>query len=308
MTDLTISILNTNNCELLEACLDSIYSYTNTISYEVYVVDNASEDGSVEMVRSRFPQVMLICNKEREGFSANNNKVLKHAKGRYVILLNEDMFLVNNALEKMVNFMDSQPQVGACGCKLLNPDGSLQRSCWIGFPSPRTILIDLLYLSVWLPNLQWVRQFEAALSNSLEPIEVDHVLGACMMVRGEAMNRVGIIDESFYIFLEETDWCYRIKQDGWKIFWLPDGEIIHYGQQSVSKDAQRFIPMLYKNYCRFLRKHSTSRKKLLKLKAAIGIGLSFRSILWAYRAVRKQPNAGNMVRGYFLTLLKLPSY
>jgi len=260
MVDLTISIVNHKHRDLLGPLLDSIRALTHRASYETYVVDNASDDGSVAMIKTLYPWVHLICNDRPQGFASNNNQVLCQGQGRYLILLNDDMLLHNNALDRMVTFMDAHPHVGAVGCKLLNKDGTLQRSCWRGFPSPRTLLVDLFYLSRWLPKLSWVRDFEATLQDTAHPVEVDYLLGACLMVRREVLDQVGLLDESFFMFLEETDWCYRIKENGWRIFWTPEGEIVHYGQQSVSRDPARFIPMLYRNYCRFARKHGSGRR------------------------------------------------
>lgn len=308
MIDLTISIVNHKNRALLEPLLDSILAQTRGITYEIYVVDNASQDGSVEMVREQFPQVNLICNTSPEGFAANNNKVLRQARGRYCILLNDDMLLVNNALAHMVSVMDANPSAGAIGCKLLNEDGSLQRSCWRGFPSPRTLLIDLFYLSKVFPRAAWVRDFEATLHDSDCPIEVDYLLGACLLIRQEVVRQVGLLDESFFMFLEETDWCYRIKEAGWQILWAPQGEIIHYGQQSVSKNPERFVPLLYRNYGKFSRKHNNKRPNLMALKGVIAIGVLFRAIIWASRYAYGVPNSAAMARGYLKVFRLLPSY
>lgn len=308
MIDLTVSIINTNNRSLLEPWLVSIFSHTQGISYEVYVVDNASTDGSAEMVGDKFPRVHLLRNEHREGASSNHNKVLRRGRGRYLILLNEDMLLVNNALERMVAFMDAHPDAGAVGCKLLNPDGSLQRSCWVGFPSPRTLFIDTFYLFRLFPRSAWVQRSEATLRNSQDALQVDHILGAGMMVRREVMEGVGLIDESFFIMLEETDWCYRIKEDGWKIYWIPDGQIIHYGQQTVSKDPQRYLPMLYRNYCKFCRKHGRTKGEIFSLRGIIALGACLRWAVWAYRSARGHPNGRAMMRGYLQTLYEMPSF
>lgn len=308
MLDLTISIVNHNNRALLGALLESIVVWTRSISYEIFVVDNASPDRSVEMLSARFPQVHLLCNEEPRGYAANSNEVLSRGQGRYLLLLNDDMLLRNDALGRMVAFMDANHTAGAVGCKLLNKDGTLQRSCWRGFPSPKTLLIDLFYLSKWLPRFSWVRDFEATLRDTSGPIEVDTLLGACLMVRHEALDRVGPLDESFFMFLEETDWCYRLKRNGWSIFWVPDGEIIHYGQQSVSKDPVRFVPMLYRNYCRFCRKHGSQRLEMATLKGIIALGTLFRAALWAYRSLIDVPHSRMMLQGYLTAFLGVPAY
>lgn len=308
MIDLTVCIVNHKHRDLLEPLLSSIHALTRHVSYEVFVVDNASGDGSIEMVKARFPWVYLICNERPQGFAANSNQVLRQGRGRYFALLNDDMLLRNDAFDRMVAFMDAKPEVGAVGCKLLNGDGTLQRSCWRGFPSPRTLMIDLFYLSKWLPQLPWVRDFEGILQNASEPLQVDYVLGACLVVRRQVVDQVGLLDESFFMFLEETDWCYRIKEKGWRIYWMPDGEIIHYGQQSVSKDPQRFIPMLYRNYCRFSRKHGSRGAQMAALKVVLATGLIVRGALWAYRSLKGKTNGRCMLEGYLQALRGLPSF
>jgi GT2 family glycosyltransferase len=308
MIDLTVSIVNHKHRDLLGPLLSSIRALTQRASYETYVVDNASGDGSADMVQIQFPWVHLISNEQPQGFAANNNQVLRQGQGRYLILLNDDMLLHNDALDRLVAFMDAYPDVGAAGCKLLNKDGTLQRSCWRGFPSPRTLLIDLFYLSKWAPWLPGVRDFEVTLQDiSGGPVDVDYLLGACLMVRREALEQVGPLDESFFMFLEETDWCYRIRQKGWRIVWMPDGEIIHYGQQSVGENPERFVPMLYSNYYRFCQKHGTSRPELLALKGVILAGASLRTALWTYRSFRGHSDGRAMVSGYLRTLRAMPA-
>lgn len=308
MVDLTISIVNHRHSDLLEPLLKSIRKHTRSVTYETYVVDNVPGDGSATLIMASLPWVKWICNDRPLGFAANHNQVMRQGKGRYVILLNDDMLLQNDALDRLVAFMDAHPQVGAAGCKLLNRDGTLQRSCWRGYPSARTLLIDLFYLSSWLPNLSAVRGFEATVQGSVRPVEVDYLLGACIIVRHEVVSEVGLLDESFFMFLEETDWCYRIRQRGWQIYWTPDGEIIHYGQQSVSRDPVRFVPMLYRNYCRFCRKHRAGGRDLVVIKAVIGLGMTPRIVLWAYRWLRGRPNSKQMLRGYLTALWAVPGY
>jgi len=307
MLDLTISIVNHGHRELVDALLASILAHTHTISYEVFVVNNLVGDGSADMLASRFPWVKVLNNPQPLGFAANNNQVLRLGGGRYTVLLNDDMVLVNDALNHMVAFMDANASAGAVGCKLLNPDGTLQRSCWRGFPSAKTLSVDLFYLSKWLPWLSLVQDFEATFQ-STEPVDVDYVLGACLLVRREVILQVGMLDESFGMFLEETDWCYRIRGTGWRICWTPDGEIIHYGQQSVSRDPVRYMPMLYQNYCKFGRKHGRHRLSIISLKVTIALGALFRALVWSRRLVAGIPDSRAMVRGYIAAFLATPTF
>ena len=304
--DLTISIINHNHCDMVVPLLDSIIVHTHSISYEVFVINNVPDDGCSNKLASRFPQINMLDNDQPLGFAANNNQVLRLARGRYTILLNDDMLLINDALDRMVAYMDGNVSVGAIGCQLLNRDGTLQRSSWRGFPSFRTLFVDLFYLSKWFPRLSLVRRFEATFQSS-NPVDVDYLLGACIMVRSKVIEQVGLLDERFFMFLEETDWCFRIKQHGWQIFWVPDAKIVHYGQQSVSRDPERFVPMLYGNYCRFGRKHGYGRWEILALKTTLFLGLLFRSGLWAIRQLKHVPNSSAMMWGYLRAVCSLPS-
>jgi len=298
MLDLVISIVNHGNWPLLEPLLASIFNQTEEITYEIYVVDNLPGEGSAAAVHKKFPEVHLISNDRPKGFAHNHNQVMAQISARYTILLNDDMLLIGNPLLTMVKFMDTHPTVGLAGCQLLNADFSIQRSAWLGFPSAGALLNDLFYLAKWLPKATVARQTEISLSGTLTPQPVDHLLGACMMVRRETLAQVGGLDESFGMFLEETDWCYRIKQAGWHIYWVPTCQMIHYGQQSVSRDPQRFVPMLYRNYVRFCKKHDVGGLDLLCLKLVLMAGTLFRSGLWGVRGFLGRPNARGMFLGY----------
>ena len=298
MLDLVVSIVNHRNRSLLEPLLASIVAGTRSVRYEIYVVDNASEDGSAEMVSAQFPTVHLVRNPRPQGYAANHNHVLRLAKARYFALLNDDMLVCPGALDGMVAFMDTCPSAGLVGCKLLNVDGTLQRSCWNGYPSARTLLIDLFYLSRIVPGARWVQSFETSLQAVNCAIAVDYVLGACMIVRGDAVDQVGYMDEAYGMFLEETDWCYRMAQAGWQVCWEPRQQMIHYGQRSVGRDPRLNTPLLYRNYCRFSRKHGRSLSQLTVIKAVIIAGALFRAMMWACRSLAKRSGAKDMVLAY----------
>lgn len=304
--DLTISVVNHNHWDLVAALLDSIQAYTHKVSYEVFVVNNVVDYDNAEALATRFPGVIVLNNPQPLGFAANNNQVLLRGRGRYTILLNDDMLLRNDALDRMFVFMENNRSVGAVGCKLLNQDGTVQRSCWRGFPSAKTLLVDLFYLSRWLPHLSFVKDFEVTFQ-ATEAAEVDYVLGACLLVRREVIEQVGMLDESFGMFLEETDWCFRIRAATWRICWVPDGEILHYGQQSVSRDPSRYVPMLYQNYCTFGRKHGYHWRTIVLLKVIIALGMLFRALVWSFRVVTGAPNSRAMVRGYLAAFFAAPT-
>ncbi|HIQ01631.1 MAG TPA: glycosyltransferase family 2 protein [Anaerolineales bacterium] len=249
--DLTVSIINTNNRDLLRECLRSLFESTRSISLEVYVVDNACTDGSAEMVEREFPQVHLIRNPYRLRFCANHNQVLRQGTGRYLLILNEDTVIPPGAFDKLVAFMDAHPEAGAAGVTVLNPDGSLQYS-YARFPSLRSALILTLSLNRFLNggHYPFFPQPEDG-----RPREVDWTNGACFLVRREAMEQVGLMDEAFLIYAEETDWCYRIRKAGWKVYYLPEVSICHYQGKATSQARPRRRFRINRSALLFFRKH-----------------------------------------------------
>lgn len=242
--DLSISIIDTNNCEQTLQCLHSIFANTHRVSLEIFVVDNACTDGSAEAIAAEFPQVKLIRNQVRKGFSTNNNLVLSQATGRYLMLLNDDTIVQNGAFDHMVAFMDEHPEAGAVGANLLNPDGTHQLSCDY---TPQALYDALRPFSTWLRPLR---------CNPHHPTEVGNVCGACMLVRRKTAEQVGLLDPDFDpLYSEEEDWCYRIRQAGWKIYHLPQAKVIHYGSQTMNRAPLHKLEKLYEKKTLFFRKH-----------------------------------------------------
>ena len=230
---LTISIATYNRCSLLRACLSSIASAGDSPSLEVLVVDNASSDGTSQMVRSEFPWVHLIQNTQNLGFGRPNNQAFMKAKGSYFLLLNSDTILQPGALEHLVHAMETTPKAGAIGPEMLNPDGTVQPSAFCRFPSLMTSLIvnSLAYLVLdrWFPRWNYPGRFIAPLDHSGKIHEEGHLIGACLMVRSHLYRDLGMLDERFFIFREETDLCKRIREAGWKIYQVPAAKILHHG-------------------------------------------------------------------------------
>jgi len=259
--DLSVIIVNWNTRDRLAECLASIGRQAGGIALETWVVDNGSADGSVELVKGQFPWVRLLANRENRGFARANNQALRLAQGRHLLLLNPDTVVLDGALDAMVHFMDHHPDAGVVGCRLLNPDGTLQTSSY-RFPTLLTILASTYRLKRLLP-LGSLRA--SALGRLLEGRfghlsshdrvrSVDFVTGACMMVRREAMEQVGLMDEGFFLYAEEIDWCRRIKEAGWEVYFIPRAQVMHHiGQSSAqSEDA---LALLYRSRCYYFRKH-----------------------------------------------------
>ena len=247
--DLSIIIVNWNTKTLLLQCLESLSQTREGVEREVFVFDNASTDGSRAAVGERFPEVNFIQNQINLGFAKANNQALKLSKGKYVLLLNPDTQIKKGSIEEMVLFMNAHPEVGVVGGQLLNSDGSKQNSI-ANFPSLATELLNKSLLR-WL----FPKQFPGKERDYLKPIEVDSVIGACMIVRREAIEQVGILDEDYFLFLEETDWCYRMKRDGWKIYNLPQAEIYHFQGQSVEAEKEKAKLEYYRSRYHFFKKN-----------------------------------------------------
>ena len=253
MVDLSVVILSWNVHDLLGQCLRSATMGYRPLATETIVVDNASCDGSAEMVRAEFPHVRLIANTTNRGYAGGNNDGIAAATGRYVMVLNPDTRVLGEALATMVAYADAHPDVGALGPQLLNPDGSVQSSRR-HFPT----LITGLFESTWLQPLAppgVLRHYYVLDRTDDEIQEVDWVTGACLLVRREAIHQVGGLDEGFFMYSEELDWCRRIRQAGWKVVYLPTAQVMHYaGKSSDQVIAQRHI-YFQTSKVRYFRKH-----------------------------------------------------
>ncbi|MGQ9696667.1 MAG: glycosyltransferase family 2 protein [Armatimonadota bacterium] len=257
--DLSVVIVNWNTCVHLRTCLESLGN--QVIGYpqvEVIVVDNASTDGSAQMVRSQFPWVRLIANSENAGYAKGNNQGLVLAEGRFILLLNPDTIVPEGALEKLVSWMDRHPDVGAVGVRLLNPDGSVQPSCR-SFPEPAYLLYESLGLAVLFPHSRRFGAYRMTWFDHNREMDVDQPMGSALAVRREALEDVGLLDEQFPLFFNEVDWCYRARQKGWRIVFTPEVEIVHYGGSSTSQVRLSAIAESHRSLVRFYRKHYRNR-------------------------------------------------
>jgi len=261
--DLSISIVNWNTKDLLRDCLQSVFKSKGGLNYEVFVVDNASVDGSTEMVKRKFPQVRLIENRENLGFSKANNQALRESKGRYFLLLNSDVILLSDTFENMVEFMDNHKEAGVAGCRLLNPDGTPQASHG-DFHSIAKVLIGKLSLGNFTEK--WLGRYMQSHRISQEAREVDWVSGAFLMARREAIDEVGMLDENIFMYFEDDDWCYRMKQGGWRVYFVPQAQAIHLFGKSIQRVRHRISVESVASKYYFYRKHyGKTRLKMLKI-------------------------------------------
>jgi GT2 family glycosyltransferase len=259
MMDLTIVIVSWNVRSLLRRCLQSVSAETRPPaggdwSLEIIVVDNGSSDGSAQMVHAEFSHVHLIANDGNRGFSAANNQGLAVGQGRYLLLLNPDTEVTGDALATMICYMEDHPLVGALGPQLRYPDGSLQSSRR-RFPTVATALLESTVLQDWSVDNRILRRYYMADTpdDAIQP--VDWVVGACLLVRRQAYDQVGGLDEGFFMYSEELDWCRRIKNGGWEVVYLPTATVIHH----EGKSSEQVIPARHIHFqsskVRYFRKH-----------------------------------------------------
>ena len=269
MPDVSVVVVTHNALPWIEPCLESVRGE------EAIVVDNGSTDGTVALVRERFPDAQVV-EQENLGLAAGWNVGLARATGRYVLILNADAWLREGALAALVAFADEQPEAAVVGPRLLNPDGSLQRSVR-GFPTLWRLATEYLFLRKLAPRSQLLNGFYAGGFEHDEVREAEFLMGACLLVRREAVEQVGPLDESFFLFSEETDWCYRFVSAGWKVLFFPGADCVHVGGGS---HGGRMFRENVRGHLRFLAKHrglrTAERARRLLLVALRLRGLAFR--------------------------------
>ena len=285
--DVSIVIVNWNAKDYLRICLKSIADETPNLNVEVFVVDNASADGSAEMVREEFPGVRLIANADNKGFAAANNQGMRQSRGRYVLLLNPDTVILENAIEKSVAFADRTPRAGVVGCRVLETMDRAQRTGF-RFPGPLNTFWTMSGLTSAFPGS---RVFSGHLyagwdRDSERRLEV--VSGMYMLVRRQAIEEVGLMDEAYFVYAEEADWCFRFWKAGWECVFTPEARILHTegGSKSTAKDAVRMYVQKQKSLQIFQRKN-LGRLPWLAAKAVYIATLSVRVVgLSARRLLR----------------------
>jgi GT2 family glycosyltransferase len=251
MADVSAIVVTHNAAEWVQRSLGSLEG----TGAEVIVVDNASTDGTPGLVREKFPEARVI-EQENKGFGAGNNAGMRAASGRYYLLLNPDAWLTEGALEKLVAFADEHPEAAVVGPRLLNPDGSLQRSVR-GYPSPWRIATEYFFLRKLGPRTHALNAFFGEQFDHESTREAEYLFGACMLVRREAVDAVGGFDEDFFLMSEEVDWCYRFREAGWKVLFYPGAEVFHVVGASLNP---RQFHAIVRGHLQFLRKHRGERE------------------------------------------------
>lgn len=307
---LSILIANWNTRDVLRQCLQSLYLTANNLEFETIVVDNASSDGSPAMLRQEFPQVIVVESPENIGFGRATNQAAAMASGKVWLLLNPDTILHPQAIQRMLAYLEDNPQIGAVGPRILNPDGSLQVSC-----SPSPTLAREAWRLFHLDNLVAYSRYPEKTLHSDLPQSVDVLLGACILLREEVYKgderhpATGLFDEQFFVYSEEVDLCLRIRQAGWQIHWLPSALVTHYGGQSTRQAADQMFIELYRNKINYFRKHgatySVSLYKAILYSAALARWLP--GVLVADAPIGRWHNWKNISRQYRLLIRELPN-
>jgi GT2 family glycosyltransferase len=279
VNELAVIVVNYNVRELLRDCLRSVLASEGLAGLEIIVVDNCSSDGSAEMVAAEFPGVRLIVSATNDGFAAANNRGIRAAEpSRSVMLLNPDTVVPPHALADLVAFMDAHLEAGVVGPKLVKGDGSLDLACRRSFPDPRIAFYHAFGLDRLFPHSREFARYNLTFMDEDQQAEIDCVVGAAMVVRREAIEQAGLLDESFFMYGEDLDWAYRIKQRGWRVFYNPAVVITHYKGQSSRQRNVRSILAFYDAMVTFHRKHYAART-LFAVNWAIFAGIGLRCLL-----------------------------
>jgi GT2 family glycosyltransferase len=258
--DISVIIVNYNVREFLNNALTSLQKSLEGFSSEIYVVDNASDDGSVEAVAKNFPNVHLIANKTNLGFAKANNQALSQAKGKYLLLINPDTIVQENSVRELMKFFELHPDAGMVGCKILNPDGTLQLPCRRSFPTPWIAFTKTFGLSALFPHSKLFARYNLTYLDPNQTYDVDAISGSFMMLRKDVYEKIGGLDETFFMYGEDLDWCYRVKQAGWKVYYVPATSIIHYKGESTKRSDIDELKVFYNAMRLFVRKHHTGSR------------------------------------------------
>lgn len=253
--DVSVIIVNYNVREFLNNALTSLQKSLEGFASEIFVVDNASDDGSVETVAKNFPDVRLITNSTNLGFAKANNQALAQARGKYLLLINPDTVVQENTVRELIKFFESHPDAGMVGCKILNPDGTLQLPCRRSFPTPWIAFTKTFGLSALFPKSKLFARYNLTYLDPDQTYDVDAISGSFMMLRRDVYETIGGLDETFFMYGEDLDWCYRVKQAGWKVYYVPTTSIIHYKGESTKRSDIDELKVFYNAMRLFVRKH-----------------------------------------------------
>lgn len=290
---LSVIIVNYNVKYYLEQCLESVRRASQGLQVEVLVVDNRSTDGSVAYLRERFPEVIFVENEENVGFSRANNQAIRQSRGEYVLLLNPDTIVGEDTLRRLVEFMDTHPQAGGAGSYMLNTNGTFAPESRRGLPTPFVAFCKMAGLSALFPKSRLFGRYYMRYLDENETNEIEVMSGACMMLRREALDKVGLLDEDFFMYGEDIDLSYRILQGGYKNYFLPV-RMLHYKGESTVKNSYRYTYTFYRAMRLFFRKHYSHYSFMISLPINAAIWMrSFMAYAGNRLRYRKRPKASS---------------
>lgn len=275
---LSVIIVNYNVEYFLEQCLQSVFNAAKNIETEVYVVDNQSVDGSLQMLAQKFPQVHVIANSENVGFAKANNQAISVARGEYVLLLNPDTLVEEETFEKALAFMDKTADAGALGVKMINGNGEFLPESKRGLPVPSVAFYKIFGLAKFFPKSKKFGYYHLTYLDNAEINPVEVLSGAFMLIRNEILQKIGGLDESYFMYGEDIDLSYRITQEGYKNYYFPETQIIHYKGESTKKSSLNYVLVFYKAMQIFAKKHF-SKSNTLFFNALINSAIWFRAAL-----------------------------
>lgn len=284
--DLSVVIVNYQTFELTRNTINSIFEYDYPFSYEIFVVDNASGDDSLARLQDYFKdKVKFIASSENNGFAAGNNQALRLATGRYVLLLNSDTIVWENTLESIYDYMENHPDVGASGCRVLLENGDLDKACKRSFPNVKNSFFRLFHI----PTSSKDDNYNLDNLPDDEIYEIDCLTGAFMFIRSEALDEVGLLDETFFMYGEDIDLCYRIKGAGWKIIYYGESKITHLKGASSKKQKSKLIYEFYRAMYIYYKKHH-AKESFFITNFVVYVGIAFLCVLKLFLNIFKKKN------------------
>lgn len=306
MLDVSIIVVTWNSLAHLQRCLQSLRASCPRVSYEVIVVDNASSDGTVVFLKEQHRDVVLVANETNRGFAAANNQALAVARGRYILLLNPDTIVHDDAVDALVKFMETHSDAAAAGPALRNEDGTPQHT-GVRFPNNLNILFESFFLDRLFPRSKLFGRHKQLYADGTLPRRVDYVQGACMIVRADVVREIGGLDEQFFLYFEEVDWCKRMEQGGCTVYYCPSAVVTHLANVELGHYDERRIVHYHRSLMLFYHKHYSHTSSWI-----LRLILIFRSVIrlcvWAGVALGRpslRRTAASSMKGYVRTLALL---
>lgn len=303
MLDLSIIIVTWNCKEYALNCLHSIFENPIICSYEIIVIDNNSSDMTVNAIQEEYPKVSIIKNSENKGFASANNQGIKQSSGRYILLLNPDTLVHKNSFDSMVQYLDEHPKIAALGPKILNEDGS-QQFTGIRFPNNSNLFFETFFLDRIFPRSRIYGKHKSLFEDYTKPFNIDYAQGSALLLRRSVLDVVGLLDENYFMYFEETDLCYRIRKRGYDIMYFPGSSITHFGGEEEGHFTEKRLLYYHKSLVQFYHKNY-SRPSVFILKIIIMFRSALRIILWSMLLVFKpqiRDRARSIIIGYSKTI------